>query len=205
MEYIPVPNVAQVELVYNWKGQVCQTVLHYTTGATYTQALLNTLALEVITVWKAQMPVVMPTDLSLIQVRAIDLSSQSGPVVNQATGLPAAGTMAGTSLPNNCACVFTKRTALRGRSFRGRIYHPGLTTGQVTGNALTVGALGGILLKYNNFLDITDQLANHHLLGVISRYENKLPRDTGIFTQVLNFTSDGVVDSQRRRLPGRGA
>ena len=39
---------------------------------------------------------------------------------------------------------------------------------------------------------------------VVSRYENNAPRAEGIATLVDRLSSDGVIDSQRRRLPGRG-
>jgi hypothetical protein len=39
---------------------------------------------------------------------------------------------------------------------------------------------------------------------VVSRFQNGSPLANGITTGIINFTSDGIVDSQRRRLSGRG-
>lgn len=203
MPYIPVPNTAQLELIYDWGGQVCETVLHYVKASPWTVDLLTDLCESATLEWDAVMQTQMPTTLSLIGVRATDLASQTGAVVNYGTGLPLAGTAVSPSLPNNVALVVTKRTALRGRSYRGRLYHPGLNEGQVTGNIVGPSSVATIVGLWNNFLSlaVTGDEAN---MCVVSRYNNLAPRVTGVATLVTNLTSDGFVDSQRRRLPGRG-
>ena len=50
------------------------------------------------------------------------------------------GGVAGDCLPNNIAAVISKRTALRGKSYRGRIYIPGVSEDDNVNNALTAGA-----------------------------------------------------------------
>lgn len=203
MAYIPVPNTAQLELVFNWGGQVCQNVLHYVKASPWTLSLLEDLCGAAIGEYVAQFNVNNPTNMQLISVRATDLASQNGPVYETSDTLPATGANGSPSLPNNCAIVITKRTALRGRSYRGRIYHMGLTEGSVTENAVLGPSLTAIIGRWTALmgLPITGDEA---LMCVVSRYNGGVARETGVATLVTNLTSDGFIDSQRRRLPGRG-
>jgi hypothetical protein len=139
-----------------------------------------------------------------VAVKVTDLSSVSGFSLTLTGSLPIAGGNASPALPNNTALVITKRTLQRGRSFRGRIFHPGLTENQVTANQVAGATVSALVAAYENFkgFTLTDGEA---VLCVLSRYSGGNARVTGLMTPVENFTSDGFIDSQRRRLPGRGA
>jgi len=204
MEYIPVPNCAQLEFVYSFGGQTCENVLHYTLDSAWTVTQLTSLADAAIAEWIVSIKPQMTNLLSLVSCIATDLSSQSGPSITRATGLPSAGTQTGTALPNNCALVITKRTELRGRSFRGRIYHPGLPTPQTSANNVTGAFVTNIVSGWNALTAITIAGPLTAQMVVVSKFHEGNPRVIGITTPVVNMTSDGVIDSQRRRLPGRG-
>jgi hypothetical protein len=204
MDYIPVPNCAQLEFVYSFGGQTCENVLHYTKDDAWDVVTLTALADAAIAEWIANIKPVMTNLLSLTSVIATDLASQSGPSITRAGGLPSAGTQTGTALPNNCALVVTKRTTLRGRSFRGRIYHPGLPTPQTSANNVTGAFVTNIVNGWNALTAITMPGPITAQMVVVSKFTEGNPRVLGITTPVVNVTSDGVIDSQRRRLPGRG-
>lgn len=51
-----------------------------------------------------------------------------------------AGSVAGDALPNYAAIVFSKKTALRGKHYRGRMYFAGIAEADNVNNALTAGA-----------------------------------------------------------------
>lgn len=205
MPFIPTPNTAQLELVYNWAGQVCETVLHYTKASPWTFEHLEELVDVARATWITNMVTRMPGTLSLITVRGIDISSETGPVAETTQDLPATGSAPNPSLPNNVAITITKRTALRGRSYRGRIYHPGLMENQVAGNLVDPASLTGIVGAWEEFLALSLPLqADEALMVVVSLRNAGQPRTEGVATLVTNLTSDGTVDSQRRRLPGRG-
>jgi hypothetical protein len=114
------------------------------------------------------------------------------------------GTNVSPALPNSNALVLTKRTALRGRSYRGRIYVPGLIEGQVTANAVSSAYQTNYLNFWNGLLTITTT-QNSFEMVVFSKKQNGSWLAQGILTPVIGFTTDGQVDSQRRRLPGRGS
>lgn len=113
------------------------------------------------------------------------------------------GTLGGTNHPNNVTACVTFRTGLVGRSFRGRNYVPGMTTDSILNNTFDTGWVAAIIQAYNDVF--TGMLATDDTAVVVSRWENGLPRLTGIVTAISTATvRDDTADSQRRRLPGRG-
>lgn len=205
MPFIPTPNCVQADLVYDWNGQVCQNVLHYVKASPWLTTHMEELAENLKDIWDAQIKAVVSSTLLLSSIRVTDLSSETGAVINYSLGLPIAGTDVSPSLPNNCAIVITKRTLLRGRSYRGRLYHCGLTEANVVGNTVNSGVVSGLVTRYSNFISVPLTVAaDEALLTVLSLVNGGVDRANGVATLVNNLTSDGVLDSQRRRLPGRG-
>lgn len=205
MPYIPVPNVLMAELIYNWDGQVCENVLHYTSsilpfGAGDPLLLANNL----VALWNTNIKVNASSNLSLTGVTVTDLTTATGSVVQATTGLPVVGTNVSGGQPNNVTCVITKRTAKRGRSYRGRLYQAGLCLNQVTANLVHSATLTAMLTAWGTFRTFTVSGVTFSMV-VISRQHGGVITNPGTFEPVTGFTSDGVLDSQRRRLPGRGA
>lgn len=203
MPFIPVPNVVQLEAVYSMDGQTVENVYHYQMPAAVDATLMLDFAAAWVVEWIANQKAYIPTEVSLINVKVTDLTTAVSPVVNYSSGMPIAGTQTGALLPNNCTLCFTKRTALRGRSNRGRLYWPGLGEPNVTNNTVGSALVASIITGLNNMRTVVSPLGNWEMV-VVSRFHEKVARPSGIFTPVTNFTSDGKVDSQRRRLPGRG-
>lgn len=203
MPFTSFPDVIQVEANYTWASQFCQNVVQYKGSITPTPVNVLPLLAEFVTKWNATMKVYMPSDLSLTGLKVLDLSSQSGWTLFYQTGLPIAGTSAGASLPNNCAVVLTKRTFNRGRSYRGRIYQPGLTELHTTSNQVQGTPLAAMLAFWDDMRFYATGVVDYQMV-VASRFQNHVQLSVGEATDVTGITSDGVVDSQRRRLPGRG-
>lgn len=117
------------------------------------------------------------------------------------------GQISGEAAPNNCSMCVSFRTGLSGRSFRGRNYVPVLTNSEVTGNMIDATWAAAIVAAYN---DLTFPANIGILPGgwewvVLSRFAGGVERSVGVFTEITNvLVTDLVVDSQRRRLPGRG-
>ena len=118
------------------------------------------------------------------------------------------GTRAGTagSLPTNAAIAITKVTSNLSRNGRGRWYFPlvdiaslsAVDTVQPAYVTLIVGALG-------NFATDVNGIHAGMAFGIVSYFVNNAVRGTGVFEAVTNFAArDGLVDTQRRRLAGRG-
>lgn len=204
MPFVPVPLVVQAELIYTWDGQIVENVLHYEPSVPPTPALMEQLGAALVTWFNADVGPYVSNTVSLIEVKLTDLTTAFAPVVNFSTGLPITGDRVSASLPNSVALVMTKRTGLRGRSFRGRVYQVGLCEDQVTANAVIGTSLAGLITSWNNNIEITTAGATWEMV-VVSRWENNIERSEGLATEVTNFTTDGRIDSMRRRLPGRGS
>jgi hypothetical protein len=204
MDYIPVADTVQVDLFMIWDGQSIENVFHFKPDVAVDPFIMFDLGAHLVTWWNANRKTDMPTNLQLSAIKLTDLSTQTGTVVNYGTGLPLVGTNVSPSLPNNCALVVTKRTAKRGRSFRGRIYAPGLVEAGVTGNTVSAGFVTAALNAYGLIRNFAVGATNWDMV-VVSRKQGGQWLVNGETNEVTTFTSDGVVDSQRRRLPGRGA
>lgn len=206
MEFIPFVNVCQTELVYLWDGQVCATVLHYAKASPWTLDHMDELGDGIVAKWGAFMPGRMAPTIAWTGIKMTDLSSQVGPVLNYQGTLPKVGVNGNPSMPNSIALCVTKRTALRGRSYRGRIYHPGLVENDVTGNTVDSTIAGLIANAYENLISINLPVSiDEAIMVVASRKQNGDWLAEGIATPVTHMDVNLTVDSQRRRLPGRGS
>lgn len=203
MAFTAFPGTCQVELTMTWAGQRVQNVLHYHKLVTFDATTLTGIANAAVTKWNTYIKPRVNVTCSLVEVKATDISTQTGPVAYATTGLPIIGTVAGASLPNNATVAVTKRTAKRGRSYRGRIYHPGLSISDVTGNVVSPGVVTALIAAWTNFLILNDGATNANLV-VASRFQSGVQLVTGEVNDVTGFTVESTVDSQRRRLPGRG-
>lgn len=203
MAFIPIPECIQVEIVYHWDGQKVQNVLHYDTGGTITPAQAEIVGAYIKGWWDGNMQPLVASNVYLLEIFIRDMSAEFAPVYVYSDGLPMSGAGSSPSLPNNVSLALTKRTILRGRSYRGRLYHIGLCEGQVTGNTVDPNVVTNLISLYGPLLEIPVGEESYPLV-VASRYQDKAPRSQGVMTRVISWSSDGMVDSQRRRLPGRG-
>lgn len=203
MPFVPVPGVAEAALVFSQDGQTIVNVLHYEFGDVWTPTEMNELASLLVQWWSSDVRTLAAGTLTLQQIRVTSLEADNAPAINYSTGLPLAGSRTDEAMPNNVAICMTKRTILRGRSYRGRLYHPGATMDMISGNTVAPTHSANLVSAYNEAISLPGA-ANVYNLQVVSRYQDGDWLQTGIATSVTNFTTDGTVDSQRRRLPGRG-
>lgn len=194
LTFHPAANTVEVTLKASRAGQERRNIIHYRySGSRPTSAELGNLLADV--------------ELSIIneyedfvclgtvwyEVDAADIHDAGGAFASRAINRVAAG---GTQVfPGNVSHCLTKRTGLRGRSYRGRFYLIDLPEDYFNGDDMNVF-----------YLPVVTQLADALLL----------PRQTGRFhpavasktlngsTDILEITFDLVADSQRRRLKGRG-
>jgi len=204
MPFIPVTDVAQIRLEGRLDGQQVINDLYFrhTTGA-IAAADLQALAGAMASFWVGNVVTLLNEAYSSVVVHARDLTAAIGFTAEQ--GMPSTGGVAGEAAPNNCTMAVSFRTSLSGRSNRGRNYIPCLTNSQVTGNNIDAGFASDIVDAYANLLFGGGALPAGWVWVVVSRFTGGLPRVTGTFQEVFSvLVTDLVVDSQRRRLPGRG-
>lgn len=204
MARITTPDTVEVEMRFLLDGQQVENVFHVTRVANWDEAAMIVLASTFKDWWNVNLKPQVPTTLSLRSIRVTDLESLSGPSIEYTTGLPLAGTSAGLALPNGVSMVVRWLTALRGRSFRGRTYHLQLTEGGVDGNTINSGQVTTYTNNYQALLTLINTAIPAMSLCVLSEVSGGLPRANGICTVITGLSIDSTVDSQRRRIPGRG-
>lgn len=203
--FIPAPNAASVELIYTSALQVYENRLHVFKGEPYTLTELQALRSLVdnwdSTSWKLARNA--GSVLTRIKCRALD--EVGSPVDEYQLPSPRGGTSGGAALPlSNTWCVklVTERA---GRSYRGRLY-----TVAMDAAMLGAGAQSVTLTFANNVVASLEALRTaldgvSQKLCIVSYMKDKSWRDTAEITAVSHITySDLNVDSQRRRLVGRG-
>lgn len=191
-------NSATAALHYGMpNGQDAVNVIGFArVGGYTTSANLLALGNELLALW-------LDTDFrnpvsNAITFRKIVLRSLNGappapvevPVIGTVTGVTSS-----PALPSNVTLAVKLLTALGGRSFRGRAFHVGLCESQVTAD-LVGAALADILAGWDTFRTGS--------YGVTGSVWSVISKKLEVPTPITSVTSDGVVDSQRRRLFGRG-
>lgn len=204
MAFIPVPNTVMVEAVFEQAGQIVENTMYFenvdsSTDAGGITALLteirNTIQTELLPLLSSTIQLVRLVGTLLDAVDAISITLNVSP--------PTAGGVGGGAAPNNVSYTISFLTASRGRSFRGRNYIAGIPDDARAGNVIDADFRTGLLAYYTELRATTSE--EGWQMVVVSRYHNHLPRVTGVTTPITSFTTyDTVVDSQRRRLPGRG-
>lgn len=123
---------------------------------------------------------------------------------NDANSGQAGGSLV-VSDPNNVTLAISFRSGMTGRSFRGRNYLPGIPGSAISDNRVS-SILANLFAGAYEILMGEDAIATGFTWGVISRRTGGALRAAGIVTPITQVVIvDTVVDSQRRRLPGRGA
>jgi hypothetical protein len=203
MAFVPVTNVAMAEMRMIWDGQRVENTLYFLGGGAWNTTQLGTLAFDLRGWWDTSIAPEISNTVQLSEVYITDLTTATSPTM-QAPGGPAfEGGLAQPSLPNSVSLAVSFRTAGRGRSSRGRNFAIGLTEVQVSGNEVVGTAVDALIDAYEVLLGLP--LPNTAQWVVVSRFTNGAPRTLGVAAPVTDVVIvDPVVDTQRRRLPGRG-
>jgi hypothetical protein len=109
---------------------------------------------------------------------------------------PIAASQAGPAEAGNVTATLSLRTGLAGRKYRGRMYVAAISENHVAQNDLLTSAyvaLAGTVTQA--FLTA---------MNAGSRVAAIFHKATNTYTAVNGYAIENIVDSQRRRLPGRG-
>lgn len=204
MPALVVPNAAVLRLIWSLSGQpYAVNVLGVNKNAvsTITQTTVNTLGAAIKTSFSSSgLAGVVGTAVSLQSVGLRDINSANQPELFD-VGAAVPGTAVGDLLPPQIALVVTLRSALAGRSFRGRCF---LTGYAESANGATGQASAGAGTASSGFtVAIAGNLgASGFSLAIISRPAPGAspPRPTGMVNNVIaHVVRDLVWDTQRRR------
>jgi len=203
MAFIPVPNTAKVTLQWILSGQTIEITLSFTRGSGWDTPGLALLAQDVKDWFTGAIRSLLTSNIVLVNVNATDQSSASGPSYDLPVSSGGSGTAGGSPQSNNVTAAVKFITALRGRSFRGRNYWPSLSNSQVGSSIdVTSGFQAAVVAAYATLSSYLTISGGEHV--VVSRFHNGAARGVGVTTPVTAYAMDSSIDSQRRRLSGRG-
>lgn len=203
MAFISTPNCVRTDIQFLIDSQQVHNVIWAQRSANWTQAEREDLNDAIHTWWTGTAKSFFPPQIALTQINTVNQESDSAPSSLLVISPVEPGTSASTAVPNNVAACCTLRTALRGRSYRGRIYLAGNPTTDLQDQiSWTTGALANFIVILQALNSAITALGA--IWVVVSKFHNKVARVAGVPTAITAISVDSFVDSQRRRLGGRG-
>jgi hypothetical protein len=161
--------------------------------------------------WQDNLAPITSDTVTLKELVVTDLTSATAPSLVTPALTGNSGTHSINSMPNNVSLCVSFRTSARWRSFRGRNYFAGLCEDQVDGNTVNSATVTALQDAYNLLVGSGTFSANW-TWSVVSRFSGMsgtpprpTPRAAGVITPITSArVVDPIIDSMRRRLPGRG-
>lgn len=204
MAFQRVPNTVQVDAIFSLFGQNVENVFHIQWPGGVDAVAIADSATAVRDWVEASYLPLLSNQIQFLRCEALNLDIDNGGTsVAFATGAGTGGT-ASASLPGGSAFCVSLRTAQSGRNHRGRKYVMGIPEAGRSGNQVT----GAYRTQMESaFADLINDIQSvNAVLVVVSRFLNNVLRLEAIVTEVIAIVaSDTNIDSQRRRLTGRGS
>jgi hypothetical protein len=196
---LPTPiiaNVAEVVVKQRLFGQDVLNVWHVQVGAAPTAPELLAVAAD-FQAGYADIYAALSQELAMTEIFVRNMGSISGPEATLSVIPEQLGTIATASMPGGTALCVSLRTALSGRRFRGRKYFSGIPNNEVAGNQFNAPFVSSVLSGVQSLIGTLS--ASGTPLQVVSL--------TGLTSVPVTaaVAADLDVDSQRRRLTGRGS
>jgi len=189
------PTAYQVEVRGQLHGQLVENVWHVQGPDPFDATVAADIAATFQTGYVSLMAP-LSADYTISEVFVHNLAGTASGEFTLGISPPQEGGEANPALPGNVAFCISLRTALAGRRFRGRKYITAIPETAVTGNTLDSTHVADILSGAATLM--ADLTANGTPMSVFSRTGLTLVGVTAI------VAVDNTVDSQRRRLTGRG-
>lgn len=209
MPFVPAPGVLQVNVGWELDGQHIQNTWYFQNDGSPTESSIADFLAGLASAIETGLLPLLSNAIKLVELVGILLDTADAIAVTLSVNPPLAGEVADESAPNNVAYCITFKSAQRGRAHRGRNYVAGLPNNQLTGNTVSSTLRAALVSFYADMASAQEPFG--WTMVVVSRFSGKdsngkpIPRTQAVVTPIQAFgTFDDVVDSQRRRLPGRG-
>jgi hypothetical protein len=203
MTFQSVPDTAEVIIDATLNGQKCVNTFYANKPGGYVQADLDELA-DIVDAWVgAELRPLLSENWTYVRtvVRGLNASIDSEAENNGNAGV---GGVGATSLPNNVALSVKRRSAFTGRGARGRVFIGGIPSTaldfpNVVGDTFITAITAALNALSENVseVDFVEVIVHRVAAGVPLA-------EAVIFTVVEYVVVNNVIDSMRRRLPGRG-
>jgi hypothetical protein len=148
----------------------------------------------------------LPPAYQFSEIYGYMLDAPDSAAFTSSVGAGALGTRGGAAMPNSTTLAFKFSTNRRGRSYSGRNFWPLFVEGDVFNNTVSDFIADSIVSMYSQLIVLDPNSFPAGWTWVVnSRYNGNEARLVGFSEPITSVgTSDRIIDSQRRRLPGRG-
>lgn len=204
--FIPFPQGASCELIGYCNSNFVENIFHVEhlvhDFTAYDLLVLRNIAIAWVTNYYSY---AYSNSCFIVRIRSKSLHSQTGPVDDYELPVPIGGQVSEAPLPNNVTFCSKLLTGLIGRSQRGRWYSIGMCSVQTDGNDASAAYASGMRASLEALRTAIPADANPMRMVVASYRTNKAWRSVVSSHPVTEISiTDTHLDSQRRRLTGRG-
>ncbi len=203
MAFQPVPDTAEIDILYTLNGEPVQNVFYAELPGGYTladlQALATVMDSQVQGTWKAQ----QVTEAVYVRVEVKGLAVLND-LIATANANAGPGVAVGAALPNNVTLAIKKSSGLTGRSARGRCYWIGVPRDKLSAldeNFFIDPYVADVVTAVDSIRSSIDATPLW-VPVLVSRFTGGVLRPVGItFPWISTVSVDAGVDTQRGRLP----
>jgi len=197
-------DTAYVEFVSSIFSQTVENTIYVKNASFWTDVTLTNLATALGQWWETEIAPLVSSSLVNTLIRARNMGEVDSYVVEYTTGIGGSITTS-PALPSNTALVVKFGSGLAGRAKRGRNYVMGLCEDQVAGNVVNSGVVTSFVTAY--------EAMSGYLTGESPFWQHCIASRAGLPAEggqgdtyvVTNYSSSGLVRTQRRRLTGVGS
>lgn len=203
MAFVPAVDCAEAVIGFIGDGGNYNNVLNFKYATAYDQSNIDDLADAVDGAVGSDYLAILSDQVSYVNTHVRGLTS-SVDLEGVANASASTGGDSDSPLPSNATLCVSLRTGLTGRSARGRFYSVGATFGDVlTADVFTAAYVAAVVAT---IVAISTQAgAAGWTLVVLSRRNAGVALTAAVARPVTQiYAVDNNVDSQRRRLKGRG-
>jgi len=203
MAFQSVPNTLEATIIATQSGEACYNTFYAHKGSTVSQADADGYA-ELVDIWVgAHWLPLMPGDYIYERTDVRGLTAAID-VASSANANAGNGALSNTNLSNNASLAVKRRSAFTGRGARGRVYIPPPAPENMADDNHISTTFAGLIVAALDAMDTA--LGGVSLEQVIvHRVAAGVPLTTAVVFSVVEWVVvDRVIDSMRRRLPGRG-
>lgn len=202
-------KVIAINVSGHYFSELVENIFYVKTAATVTLAMLEEVA-GIVAAWVAsdQLPNCNGGYVADRVVATDQTTSPGFQFINVDNQGNAGGLSGSSALPQNCSFAVHRNTGLSGKAAKSRVYWPCLQVSQETAPGILSATTANAFVDAMEALRIALEAGalTTYTFGYISRVLNGVLRAAGLFVAVTGHSyTDLFMDSQRRRLPGRGA
>jgi hypothetical protein len=186
-------------------SQVIENTLHVRAGAPFTLEDIQALR-DIVNTWdNSYWKTYRCQNVLLNRIRIKALDAKDSPMEDYALPIARPGAYLQNALPLNVTFAIKLGSTQAGRSQRGRIFIPGVALNFISGQVMGTSLADAFVTELNALKSAISAHSTSWQLGVVSYRADKAWRTEGQFTPVSTIVyTDLNLDSQRRRLTGRG-